>query len=376
MKKRYGIGTAFTVALAMAALTACGSANTSMYSDMAKMEKYESAYDTASYDGGGGVAVNSVAGEAGEYGYDDAEAAAEEAPTQTQEASSEVSESALAGRKLIKNVDLNVETEQFDALLPGLEQQIAALGGYIENMSTYSRGNSYPTDYIGTKYLRYANMTLRIPKENLEAFLADMGEQTNIVSRSESVTDVTLQYVDLESHKKALSTEQDRLLELMEKAESVEDIIAIEGRLSEVRYRIESMESQLRTYDNQIDYSTVYLVIDEVERYTPGETASMGERISAGFMNSLRGVGRDIVDCVIWVLINFPYLVMWAVIITVLALILRIIWKMAAKRIATKRQKGVGSCPVRRFLRAHKAGKDNHAGQEAESGEKADNDIN
>ena len=69
---------------------------------------------------------------------------------------------------------------------------------------------------------------------------------------------MTLQYVDLESHKKALTTEQDRLIELMEQAETVEDIITIEGRLSEVRYQLESMESQLRTYDNKIDYSTVY----------------------------------------------------------------------------------------------------------------------
>ncbi len=96
--------------------------------------------------------------------------------------------------------------------------------------------------------------------------------------------------MDLESHKKALVTEQDRLLELMEQAETVEDIITIEGRLSEVRYQIESMESQLRTYDNKVDYSTVYLYINEVRRYSPSEEAGVGERIKSGFLKSLDGV--------------------------------------------------------------------------------------
>ena len=41
------------------------------------------------------------------------------------------------------------------------------------------------------------------------------------------------------------------------------------NRLSEVRYQLESIESQLRTFDNRIDYSTVYLYIDEVEVFSP-----------------------------------------------------------------------------------------------------------
>lgn len=69
-------------------------------------------------------------------------------------------------------------------------------------------------------------------------------------------------------HKKALETEQERLLALLEKAENVEDIITIENRLSDVRYELENYESQIRLLDNQIDYSTVYVDISEVSRVT------------------------------------------------------------------------------------------------------------
>lgn len=265
-----------------------------------------------------------------EAAYDDAAEV-----TNAQEQGNQAND-ALAGRKLIKNVNLSVETEQFDVLVPNLEKQVSALGGYIEDMSSYNRNDHYSSDYVGTKYLRYASMTVRIPKENLDTFLNEVGEQSNIISRSENVTDVTLQYVDLESHKKALTTEQDRLIELLEQAETVEDIITIESRLSEVRYQLENMESQLRTFDNKIDYSTVYLSIDEVERYTPTEEVGTGQRIRDGFVDSLKGVGRGISNFAIWFVVNLPYLVVWAVVIIVVILAFRLISRRIAKNNAKK----------------------------------------
>lgn len=285
---------------------------------------YEEAAVDMAADSGGGIYANEALAE--EYGE----------TSEVQEEGPEVTEQAVSERKLIKNVTLDVETEEFDKLLPSIEQRITALGGYIEEMSSYSRGNQYAGDYQGTKHLRYASMTIRIPRQNLDVFLNEVGEQTNVTSRSESVTDVTLQYVDLESHKKALLTEQDRLLELMAQAESVEDIIAIESRLSEVRYQIESMEAQLRTFDNKIDYSTVYLNVDEVERYSPSESASTGERIRRGFLESVEGIGNEIQDALIWFLINIPYLIVWVIAIVIVVVIVRIFVKILAKQAAKR----------------------------------------
>ena len=325
MKKKSTMKVLLMTGALAAALTGCGgakSADTS-YNGVA-------ADTTAAYDDAGGYsfsnteAAPAAMAEEAVYEYDDV---AEAGGNATQ-----ASQDALAGRKLIKNVNLNVETEQFDTLVPNLEQRVTALGGYIEDMSSYSRNDHYSSDYVGTKYLRYASMTVRIPKDNLSAFLEDVGEQSNIVSRSENVMDVTLQYVDLESHKKALTAEQDRWIELMEQAETVEDIITIEGRLSEVRYQLESMESQLRTYDNKIDYSTVYLSIDEVERYTPTEEVTTGERIKNGFVDSMKGVGRGISNFVIWFIVNLPYLVVWAAVIIIVLLIVKMIHRTRAKR--------------------------------------------
>lgn len=218
----------------------------------------------------------------------------------------------LDERKLIQNVRLEVETKEFEQMMSSLEEQVREMGGYIENMETYN-GSSY-SEYSNS---RYADLTIRIPKERLDGFLHTVSDISNIVRRYDSVEDVTLSYVDMESRRNALRTEQDRLLEFLEKAGNVEEIIALEERLSEVRYQLESMESQLRTMDNLIEYSTVNINISEVRELTvvKEEEPTAWERISEGFLESLRDIGNGIAEAGIWFLVNIPYLLIWALVI-------------------------------------------------------------
>ncbi len=236
-------------------------------------------------------------------------------------------------RKLIRNVNLEVETETFDELLVTVEAKIAGLGGYIEESYIYN-GSSY----YGRSG-RNSNMTIRIPADKLDDFLSEVSEVSNVISRNESVTDVTLQYVDMESHKKVLLAEQERLLELLERAETIEDIITLESRLSDVRYQIESMESQLRTMDNQVTYSTVYLFISEVTRLTPVNEQSVWEKITTGFADSLVNVGNGIVDLAIGFVINLPYLVVWAAVVAVLVILIRLIIRKKRQKKQRKEEK-------------------------------------
>ncbi|MGN0376935.1 MAG: DUF4349 domain-containing protein [Suilimivivens sp.] len=291
------------------------------------------------------VSTTEAAAEAYEYATDDIYLNAgisyevEEAPVageaKTEAGGSESEEVQVKdnSRKLIRNVNLNVETEEFDVLMGTITEKTEKFGGYVESSSTYN--GSY---YYGNQN-RNANLTIRIPAEHLDEFLSAVAENSNVISRDENVTDVTLQYVDMKSHKEALETEQTRLLELLEQAESVEDIITIESRLSDVRYQIESMESQLRTMDNQVSYSTVYLYISEVTKLTPVKEQTTWEKISTGFLESLESVGQGIKNFFIGLIINLPYLVVWAVVIVMAVLIIRLIRKVCKKRKALKQEK-------------------------------------
>ena len=269
------------------------------------------------------------------YSYDNGkyeETASEEASDQEYDSAAGSTETAEkvqdTGRKLIKNVEMTVETEEFDALLTNVEKRIEALGGYIEASNVYN-GSTYNSYNNGR--LRSADITARIPAGNLDEFLSLVSESSNVISKNENVTDVTLQYVDMQSHKEALQTEQQRLLELLEQAETIDDIITLESRLSDVRYQIESMESQLRTFDNQVSYSTVYLYINEVKTYTQVEEQTRLQRMTSGFVNSLKGIGNGFLDFGVSFIIALPYLVVWAVIIAVMILLIRLIAKKSKK---------------------------------------------
>ena len=234
------------------------------------------------------------------------------------------------GRKLIETVRLEVETKEFKETMAALETQAEELGGYIESMDTYN-GSSY-SGYVSS---RYANLTIRVPNGKLDSFLQTVSDIGNVVRRNDSVEDVTLSYVDMESRRNTLRTEQERLLAFLEKAETIEEIIALEQRLSEVRYELESMESKLRTLDNLIDYSTVELHVSEVRELTEvrQEEPGPGKRIVEGFLRSLRDIGDGLMEFAIWFLTHLPYLVLWAGGIGVAVLL----WRKA--RIRQRRQK-------------------------------------
>ncbi|MCR5500493.1 MAG: DUF4349 domain-containing protein [Acetatifactor sp.] len=227
-------------------------------------------------------------------------------------------------RKLIKNVSMNVETQEYNTLMANLEARVKELGGYVQNMESYN-GSSYSRN----SYVRHANLTVRIPQNKLDEFVNSVSELGNVTSRSENVEDVTLQYVDVKSHKESLQVEQQRLLELLERATNLEDIITLENRLSTVRYQIESMESTLRTYDDLVDYSTVRLTINEVEVYTPvvEEKESNWQRMTRGFMESLVSVGNGLLNFGIWFVIKLPYIVVWAIVITLIVVLIKILRK-------------------------------------------------
>lgn len=253
-------------------------------------------------------------------------------------AGSLTSETALqpvsANRKLIRNVDLNVETTEFDQLMASLQTLVTDLGGYIEQSNI--SGNSISSEYTNR---RWASMTARIPSARLDQFIAQVDAQGNVTNRSEHVQDVTLQYTDIESRKKSLTIEQERLWDLLEKADSVDSIIALESRLSEIRYQLESFESQLRTYDNQVDYSTVYLNIDEVRVFTPTDPDTVMTRIQKGLQRNLESVGNGAVNFLIWFITCLPIFLVLAVILVIIVLIARAILSLTARHAEKRRQK-------------------------------------
>ncbi|WP_455713973.1 DUF4349 domain-containing protein [Anaerosporobacter sp.] len=287
-----------TLILVCVLFTACGSkSNKEVEEDMVSYETEDVTYDSS----------ESTAQSTTDTAI--AEESANEDKTTTGSDSGESAIKVEANRKIIRNVSLELETQDFDKVVDTIEAEITSLGGYAESIEM--------SDLLSSTN-RYCNIIARIPAAKLDSFVNKVNKTGNVVSKNMSAEDVTVNYVDMESHVKVLKVEQKRLLELIEKAVDLDSIILLENRLSEIRYELESYESQLKTYDNLVEYSTVTVSIQEVIRYTSHvEKESTWQQMKSGLKDTLYDIKENFTDFIIWITSNLPYFIFWGAIIVV-----------------------------------------------------------
>ncbi len=203
-----------------------------------------------------------VTPEVGEAAYGGAGVPAPTAPPATYPVTSaggaEIPTSAYAGRSLIIRVEVGVEVPegQVGQAASAVERVAVSKGGWVEY--------SMVTD-------EYATVTVRVPVESLDAALAEIRQIGTVKSETRSATDVTDQLVDLDARLRNAKAEEQRLLEILSKAETVNEILQVEDRLSHVRERIERLEAQKKMLEEQVDYATVTVTISVPEPEPPEE---------------------------------------------------------------------------------------------------------
>lgn len=258
-----------------------------------------------------------------DYGY-----SPEEYEYSADEAKPEQAENDLASRKIIKNATLNFDTQAFDEFLESLNARILSSGGYTQSSETY--GDSY---YSSSSRYRSAYVVVRIPADRYDTFIAEAGKLGSLTYKSESVDDVTMAYTDTESRLRALRTEYDVLVDILSKAESLNDVISLQSRISEVSYQIDSYESQLRQYDNLISYCTVRINVNEVNRETaPIYEQTFGDKIRLGLDETFEDIANGAENFAVWFVVNLPYIIIWAVIITAAIVAIKLIIAVAKKK--------------------------------------------
>ena len=243
-------------------------------------------------------------------------------PVETSEANvnpAEISE------KKIRTVNMSLECKSMESAAKELKGKVKAQGGYIE-----SEDYSAISQWNDTKRMSF---TIRIPKENVDSFLDFLNGEGRILSKSENLQDVRLQYRDAKNHIKALETEQERILALMEKAETVDQLIALENRLTEIRYQLDSYNSEILDYDNKVDFSTIYLELQESidGKINQSGNYSFFDRVRDGFIRNLFGIRLFFSDLALFVLVFIPQILL------VLLIILLIVF--ANKKLLNKKKK-------------------------------------
>ncbi len=208
------------------------------------------------------------------------------------------------GRKIIRTADLSIATPDFDGIFQNAQGLAAEVGGYVENLYQYGEDGQ-----------RRATLSMRVPSEKLDGFLQQAGGMGRVTSRSESITDMTTQYVDNQARLDTLYAKRDRLNELLVKAENVSDLIEIETAIADTQYQIDSYETSQRSIDRQVDMSYVNLtIVEEAAADTAQADAPIGERLKAALAASIQWFGQFGRNVLVFVTMALPVIVPLAVI--------------------------------------------------------------
>lgn len=253
------------------------------------------------------------------------EMAPAEAYPETQEASALAAGSGtaqLASDKIIYTAAAELETLEFDETVDAVYAMVEDYGGFIE--SSYVSGTNYRTNYYGTGGTRSADFTLRVPRESYGSMTNALSELGNVLYLSSAAQNVTAKYTDTESRLTACRIEEERLFAMLEKAETVEDMLAVESRLTDVRYEIEALTTTLNSLESQVAYSTVTLRIYEVAEITERTVEKsywqdVGDTLGA----SLSGVAAFFKGFLKYVIAALPVLLILAVVAVPAALLVR-----------------------------------------------------
>lgn len=177
-----------------------------------------------------------------------------------------------ASAKIIYTANLSLESKDYDAARAALDAALQAAGGYLESSSEYS----------GTDDSRSVSLTYRVPQENYDSFLAAIAEAGNVTYKNQQADDVTAQYLDVETRLENLKAQRTRLQQLQQQADNLSDLLEIESSLTDVQSQIESWQSQMDWYSDQVEQCTVYVSLSEVSTYSP-PSEGFGSRIASAF---------------------------------------------------------------------------------------------
>ena len=170
---------------------------------------------------------------------------------------------------------------------------------------------------LATVTNRSAWYEIEVPADRLDDFLSRSGDLGNVTGQSKTGSDITEAYSDNEARLSALRTEQQRLTALIDSADTVNDLIALEDRLSSISAEIESLESSKRRWDKQLAYSNVTVTINEVTLYSGTGSRSIAQRIGNAFTGGFASFGRGLVSFAVGVIYLLPYIIIAAVAVSV-----------------------------------------------------------
>ena len=221
-------------------------------------------------------------------------------------------------RKIVQNAQLSLQVKDVPATAEKIINLNKSNGGYAVN-SHINRNE----DRIS------ADLSLKVPQQKLNSIIASVSEYGQVTDKVISSEDVTEEYYDSEARLKVLKAKEERLLNLMNKANNITDIISIENELGKTRSEIEVLTGRLKYLSNATDYSLVNINIEQaVAGAVKAPQGTLG-KAAQGLINSLNQLINFASNIVVLLFVLLP----WVIVLVLLFILIRYIYKKRKARV-------------------------------------------
>ena len=168
-----------------------------------------------------------------------------------------------AERIIIQNADLAVVVTDVEKRTKEISVMTQEMGGFVVSINLYTSGNVDAPE---------VTMAIRIPSEKLDEALERIKKDAvDIQYENRSGQDVTDQYVDLQSRLKAKQAAEAKLLEIMENAQTTEDVLAVYQQLQMIQTEIEVLTGQINYLEQSAALSAISIRLISEETVKPVE---------------------------------------------------------------------------------------------------------
>lgn len=188
-------------------------------------------------------------------------------------------------RLIIRTQTLRFEVDNTQDAVATVREMATQHDAIVSNMQLASEDGWVYDSPAGTGKALRGWLTVRVPVDGVDGFVAEVSELGKLVYQAETSDDVTQEHVDLTARLANLRAQEERLRELIAQAASVEETLAVEQELWRVRGDIESLDAQVKYLERQAAMATVTIELTEdgpvVEGWGFGEAFRDGIRAAA-----------------------------------------------------------------------------------------------
>ncbi len=168
-----------------------------------------------------------------------------------------------------------------------------------------------------------ASLTIRIESNHFDSVYNSLGELDNLVSKESTSREVTMEYVDLQRRLEVFRTQEERYLEMLDKAENIEEMLAVEKELGRIRVEIESIQGKLKYFDSVTDYSYIDITVEQRKSLATAPRApdNIWEEFLFSFTEGWHFFSALLVSILASLIWSVPFILTIGVIITIIIII-------------------------------------------------------